>query len=116
MKKEEKEKKKKSSMVLWLFMGHRSVTPAFGSVRSEFKASWDYLGRPSGSGNQGLRMAHAQGLETLTPQKQREKENKRKHKILPSLSIAFCTAETFPLAQEASTPSLSTLEVSAEGA
>lgn len=78
MKKEEKEKKK-LSMVLWLSrMGHRSVTPAFGSVRLEFKASWDYLGRPSGSGKQGLRMAHAQGLETLKPQKQKAKGKQEK--------------------------------------
>lgn len=78
MKKEEKEKKK-LSMVLWLLsMGHRSVTPAFWSVRSEYKASWDYLGRPYGSGKQGLRMAHAQGLETLTPQKQKAKGKQEK--------------------------------------
>ena len=60
-------------------------------------------------------MAQAQGLGTLAPRTQNQEENERKNKVLESLSIVFYTAETFASAQETSTPSLSTLEVSTEG-
>lgn len=117
MKKEEKEKKEEVvDGIVVVEHGTQVCYPSIWECEVGVQGQLGLFRETLQVRKQGLKMAHAQALKPQHHKNTKQKENKKKYKILHSLSISFSTAETFPSAQEPSTPSLSILQVSAEGA